>query len=153
VVINLNKWLDAYKQKNNTETHNHRSAIGAIGQWDEPKALGILQGAHELIKQHYPDGALPWAAEHSPEHYRAVKDAEAKIAAMFKAQDIAGSRKAIGEYKAAFDRLIKTYSRQRILTTDEIIKAFDCGRVWELAKDKAAELDGIFAKEGVRWQV
>lgn len=123
-----------------------------INDWDETIALTMIQEALGRIKQHYPDGALPWAMEHSPVHYWRLKDVKSHITAMYQAKNMAGCRNAIAEYEQAFNRLIEAHNRQRVLSTDEVITTFDCSRVWELPPDKAAQLEAVFAKEGMRWQ-
>jgi len=124
--------------------------IKYLTQWDEPAALGQFRAALNRIRRQFPENCITWAKDNRPELWQAVLDAQEEFDQAFHGQDMAGCRRAAAGYERAFDELISTYNQQRPLSTEEAIKAFGCGRVWDLPPHKAAQLDAVFAKEGVR---
>jgi hypothetical protein len=119
--------------------------------WSEPAALGLFHAALNRIRQRFPADCIGWAKANRPKLWGAVLDAEAQYNQAFHRQDMAGCRRAAAGYEQAFGVLIDTYNQKRVLTTEEAIAAFGCDRVWDLPPHKAAQLDAVFKKEGVKW--
>jgi hypothetical protein len=124
--------------------------VNHLACWNEPTALSLFRQAVERIRRRFPPDCIGWAKENQSELWQAVLDAEAQYNQAFHQGDMAAVKQAVAEYERAFGVLIKTYENKQ-LTAEQVIAAFGCGRVWDLPPGKAAVLDAVFAKRGIRW--
>ncbi|MBF7084188.1 hypothetical protein IT084_14580 [Desulfallas sp. Bu1-1] len=120
--------------------------------WSEPAALAQFRAALDRIRRRFPPDCIGWVKQNQPRLWQAVLAAQKEFDQAFHGQDMTGCRRAAAGYEQAFGMLVTTYEQQRVLTTEEAIAAFGCGRVWDLPPGKAAVLDTVFAKRGIRWQ-
>ncbi|HHW42531.1 MAG TPA: hypothetical protein GXX25_01740 [Desulfotomaculum sp.] len=108
------------------------SDVKTSEQWNPDQAEALFVQAVERTKSTYVSGSLPWAEKHCPELVEAIGQAEQAFQGAFVARDMARCRAAVQEYVQAFQAVVRAYQGQRELTTDEVIRAFKCDRVWQL---------------------
>ncbi|SHF70605.1 hypothetical protein SAMN02745218_02921 [Desulfofundulus australicus DSM 11792] len=121
------------------------SIIGTEEPFDPTRAEALFREVLERAKNTYVTGSIPWAEKHCPELVEAITEAEQQFDRAYRTRDMDGCRKAAAAFERAVRGVVTAYREQRPLTADEIIKAFQCERVWQLPEDKAAVLDEVFS--------
>ncbi|WP_347491163.1 hypothetical protein ABDB91_08480 [Desulfoscipio sp. XC116] len=94
-----------------TELRQRKTEAVEYLRWDETQAMALLAQSLGRINHRYIAGALPWAAEHSPELYQVLKPAERRFNDAYRARSISDCRQAVMEYETAFNALIAEFQR------------------------------------------